>query len=181
MQISSRILWLLIATLAPFVQADDGGLEFTGPDPDSPLNLSANAINITWTIDRSRSIGNWQHWRSFNLHYHTFTSGGTSINYLLGSNVSIPDGNSSFTWDPSSILEGLDDSANGDLWLRDGDEHYFEARIAAMGRWGGTTVESEKYSLEGFDRIGSSAASLEGSLRAVVAGLLTASLGGFLL
>ncbi|EEY21781.1 acetylxylan esterase [Verticillium alfalfae VaMs.102] len=96
------------------------------------------------TFVNSKSIGNWQHWRSFDLHYITLTSGGTTVDYTIGRNISIPDGESSFTWNPSSILEGLNDSGNGDLWLEDGEEHYFEARIKNMGRWGATTVPSEK-------------------------------------
>ncbi|CRK11803.1 hypothetical protein BN1723_009498 [Verticillium longisporum] len=171
MRLPSIALAFFIATTVPSVQADDGGLVFTGPDPDSPLNLSSNAIRISWTIDRARSIGNWQHWRSFDLHYITLTSGGTKVDYTIRRNVSIPDGDSSFTWDPSSILEGLNDSGNGNLWLEDGEEHYFESQIKNMGRWGATTVPSEKYAVEGYDRIGSLAAELNSSFVKMAVGL----------
>ncbi|KAM0331410.1 hypothetical protein ACHAQA_003083 [Verticillium albo-atrum] len=136
MRASSSLLALLAASVAPLIQAST--FEFTGPDTNAPLNLSASSINITWTLDRGDNPGDWKA-RHINLNYISETSDGTGISYAIGTNISLPDGDGSYSWNPASVLEGLNKSENGNLWVSSGKKHYFTASTEPAGT---TTLRS---------------------------------------
>ncbi|KAL0935703.1 uncharacterized protein CTRU02_210294 [Colletotrichum truncatum] len=146
MRVTSALASLL--ALLPVIN----GLEFTAPDTSRKLNLSA-PITVEWLLQQNE--GNPE-FNEIDLWWHgEFARGGGSFGYAIVKNLSAPDpGKFVYTWDPASEVKALESVPNT---LSADKVFYFEARRHPANSSAGSRTQSEKYAVEGYRLIGSSA------------------------
>ncbi|KAF9872555.1 hypothetical protein CkaCkLH20_10052 [Colletotrichum karsti] len=135
------------------------GLKFTAPNTNDKLNLSAPAINIEWELNNE---GNPEY-TEMDLSWHgEFAGGGGSFSHTLTENITSSNnqlnGNYSYNWDPTTILESFEKTKNR---LSSEKVFYFELRRHAPNSGNAAMEPSEKYAVEGYDLVGSFGTSLK--------------------
>ncbi|KAM0276412.1 hypothetical protein ACHAQH_006764 [Verticillium albo-atrum] len=150
---------LLVCGILPAIKA----VRFTSPDPKNEIDLS-QPVEITW--DLNSQFGEPLA-RGFHLWFYALMGGG-QVGWEIQRNLSYSSG--SFTWDPSSIVDGIASEGNT---LSPDKEHFFSARIVGADGSRLATLESERYALEGYDfiRNGGAHVRVEAAVVGVVAGL----------
>lgn len=136
--------------------------EFTLPDPNNKLNLSAPSIEIAW--DREGGSGGAEY-QQVDIWFQA-TGESNTFSWGLEANVSANDGN--YTWDPREIKDLLTENRNTLLAAK---VHHFEARLHNANSSAGAQIESDEYEVEGYDNIVSGA----NVMRSRNGGLLVAS------
>lgn len=127
--------WLLVAPLVTC-------FNFTGPIPGTSLNLSASAIDITWSSDNSQ-------YSQLDLKFKgPIGDGGTTFSYTLVQNLSVADGQ--YSWKPFNISEALQDS---NATLKTGKDYQFEADLHDKGSSSGAIQESGNYAVAGYEHM----------------------------
>ncbi|KAK4205931.1 hypothetical protein QBC37DRAFT_162700 [Rhypophila decipiens] len=127
-------------------------VEFTAPDPNQKLNLSAPSIKIAWTID---PIAPEADSNEVDIWLHTAVSGGSTFDYNLEENyTSSTRLTNEYDWDPKGVHDALLASGQGGVVLPAGKESYFELRFHDMNDARGSGLKSEKYAVEGYPKIG---------------------------
>ncbi|KAM0323331.1 hypothetical protein ACHAQA_008923 [Verticillium albo-atrum] len=101
MRISARFA-LVAALVAPVLNA----FEFTAPDPETPLNLNASSIKITWVAPDGGPDG----YNALDLEWYLTLSDAEGDLVLssgfIGVNISIPR-TTSYDWNPRKAREAL--------------------------------------------------------------------------
>ncbi|WYZ41013.1 hypothetical protein EsH8_IV_001354 [Colletotrichum jinshuiense] len=143
-QIFSATTFILLAATVAIVN----GLNFTNPNQYKVLDLSA-PILVGWENESTNSNA---HGTLFDLWWHGRHASGSTFGYELQENLTVTTG--AYDWNPTSIVEALSSQNNT---LSSDKEFYFEARIHRQnGSSIETTIQSEKYAVTGYNRIGSS-------------------------
>lgn len=140
---------------ASYLAAFAAGFEFTGPDADEKLNLSAPLINITWI--RGSSDAPESAYPSFDLWFGGPNADGPGTGgsgWELRPNVSNTDG--IFLWNPARTIGSGDEDGP---YLTNGKDYQFAAWFTNEGKI--LKVESERYALEGYARLRNGASSLQ--------------------
>ncbi|KAF5549126.1 hypothetical protein FMEXI_4468 [Fusarium mexicanum] len=124
--------------------------EFTGPESSEKLDL-ANPITITWDANNGPFIEPKA--RALDLWFSVRTSDDSGgFGWELATNLSLSSG--SYKWKPDGVVKSINDTGAS---ISPDAVHGFEARL--LNNSGGqlSTVESDKYAVEGFDFIRNSA------------------------
>ncbi|KAH0438551.1 hypothetical protein CcaCcLH18_03258 [Colletotrichum camelliae] len=141
-------------TLAALIGATRliNALEFIAPDTSSKLNLSA-PITIEWTLTNE---GNPE-WTEIDLWWHgQFANGGGGFGFAIEENFTTTgNGTYGYNWNPASEVESFAKNQNT---LSSDKMFYFMIKRHPPNATSPAALEpSEKYAVEGYDLIGSSA------------------------
>ncbi|KAK6222087.1 hypothetical protein QIS74_04342 [Colletotrichum tabaci] len=132
--------------LVPILASAAYGLQFTGPDTNTDLNLSA-PITVSWEHNVAEADASWT---VFDLSWHGDFVRSSSFSYTLQENITVSTGGQ-YEWDPAPIRELL---VAGTGKLSSDKAFYFAAKLHspdAPGR--GSVVQSAKYAVEDGDLV----------------------------
>ncbi|KAH7140615.1 hypothetical protein EDB81DRAFT_900020 [Dactylonectria macrodidyma] len=136
-----QLFSLLVATLGPTVIA----FEFTNPDVDSKINLSA-PITISWEDFEGGNSSVFDLWWQGEL-----ADGGATFGYSLKENLTGASGE--YSWDPTNVTEALLGSKNR---LSTDDVFYFEALVHDKNDTATTEgMTGDSFAVEGYELMGS--------------------------
>ncbi|KAH9237348.1 hypothetical protein K456DRAFT_1736125 [Colletotrichum gloeosporioides 23] len=144
-------------------------LEFTAPDTDRKLNLSA-PITIEWTLNNE---GNPE-WTEIDLWWcGEFANSAGGFGYALEENFTTTgSGTYGYNWNPASEVESFMKNQNK---LSSDKVFYFTIRRHPPNATHPASIEpSEKYAVEGYNLIGSSASLMKPTWGAAIAVLAAA-------
>ncbi|KAI6781490.1 uncharacterized protein J7T54_001452 [Emericellopsis cladophorae] len=140
-----RPVLLSTITLACALPPTAHAFQFTGPDSADKLDL-AKPITVEWSATEGSL--HVPEARSLELWFSAVTGdSGSQASWQLAANLSISSP-TSYEWDPSSIVEGIQDI---DGTLSPEAVHNFEARLLDVNGNRLATVGSDNYAVEGFD------------------------------
>ncbi|KAG7411039.1 hypothetical protein DER46DRAFT_111578 [Fusarium sp. MPI-SDFR-AT-0072] len=143
---SALLLYTLSFAFFHAVQA----FEFTGPDASEKLDLT-QPVNITW--DANNGSLSEPKARALDLWFYALTSDDSGrLGWELDTDLPLSAG--LYKWNPDTVVKSLKDK---DVSISPDAVQAFEARLLDNSGSKLSTVESDKYAVEGFDFIRNSA------------------------